>query len=81
MRSTYDERPPIQNDNQRLALEYIRQHPNLTAEEVCNFLVPFDHADDIRKQVHRDIEFLVWNHYIRRDKDNHYLTVIPEAIR
>jgi hypothetical protein len=55
--------------------------PGRTAEDVCNFLVPFDHADDLRRQMSSDIEYLVWNHYVRRDKQNQSLTVIPEAIR
>lgn len=77
---TYDYRPAL-SDNQKLALEYIRQNHGCNVEDVVNFLVPFDHADELRCQIAQDVEFLIWNWYIKRNKRTHSLSVITDVIR
>lgn len=75
-----DERRPL-TDNEKLALEYIRQNPGCTAEDAANFLVPFDNADELRSQIANDIQYLVWHGYVERNKRTQALTVITDAIR
>ena len=63
------------NDNEKIALEYIRQNPGLQTEEVLNFLSPFPYADDIRLEMSQAVGYLMANGYVEKNKRNYSLIV------
>lgn len=63
------------SDNEKLALEYVRQHPGCQAEEAINFMVPFSNADEIRMEVSLAFGYLMANGYINRNPRTSALTV------
>lgn len=70
-----DATPRPLNDNEKIALEFIRQHPGCTTEDVLNFMVPFDHADEIRSEVASAIGYLITRFYVEKNSKTSALIV------
>lgn len=63
------------SDNEKIAIEFIRQTPRCTVEDVLNFMVPFDHADEIRSEIASAVGYLISNGYVEKNKANSALVI------
>jgi hypothetical protein len=55
------------SEYEKQALEYIRQNPGVTAEDVVNFLCPYPDETAIRTDASNAVWYVIWNDYADRD--------------
>lgn len=55
------------SEYEKLALEYIRQNPGVTAEDVVDFLCPYRDEINMRTDASNAVWYVIWNDYADRD--------------
>lgn len=55
------------SEHEKLALEYVRQNHNVTAEDVIDFLCPYPDEIALRSDISNAVWHLIWNDYAERD--------------
>lgn len=61
-------------DEETLVLEYIRQHPGETAEDVINYFCGYDESAR-RVVIANAVQYLIWNSRVDSNKNNGALSV------
>lgn len=73
--NTNPHRRDITTDEQRLVLQYIKQNPNQTNEDIVNFFCGAGFGwDSVRRVYAEAVEFLVQNDYADRDETTQAIT-------
>lgn len=62
-------------ENEKLILEYIRQHTRCTVEDILNFMVPFQDSDELRAEIAGNVGYLIYNGYVEKNRVNSALII------